>query len=104
MYKLKNIMKREKIKLTKKELDNFDFTGGSRWELRNEIYDFVEQIRTDEFSDGESWDIVVKRQSDSKFFKWNCWDAGEYNGYKMESGDNYMEEVFPEVITRTIYK
>ena len=97
-------MEREKIKLTEEELLDFDFTGGSKWELRGEIYDFVEEIRTDKYSDGPSWDIVVKRKSDDKYFKWNCWDAGSHNGYMMESGDNYMEEVFPKIITKTTYE
>jgi hypothetical protein len=96
-------MKKEKIYLTEEELEYFDFTGGTKWELRDEIYNFVEKIRTDQYSDGPSWDIVVKRKSDGKFFKWNCWNAGEYNGYLMESGDNYMEEVFPEAKSITIY-
>ena len=99
-----NVVKKEKIYLTEDELMNFDFTGGSKWELRNEIYNFIVKIRTDEMSDGESWDIVVKRESDDKFFKWNCWDAGSHNGYMMENGDNYMEEVFPKVITKTVYE
>jgi hypothetical protein len=97
-------MKKEKIKLSEEELEDFDFTGGSVWELRDETYNFVEKIRTDQYSDGPSWDIVVKRKSDGKLFKWNCWDAGDHNGYIMQGGDNYMEEVFPETITKTIYK
>lgn len=97
-------MKREIIELTETELEDFDFTGGTVWELRGEVYDFVEKIRTDQYSDGPSWDIVVKRKSDNKFFKWNCWDAGDHNGYKMESGDNYMEEVFQKIITKTNYE
>lgn len=100
-------MEREKIVLTKDELEVFDFTAGGQgvtWGLRDEIYDFVDKIRTDQFSAGPSWDIVVKRRSDDKFFKWNCWDAGYHIGYMMESGDNYMEEVFQETITTTIYK
>jgi len=97
-------MKKEKIKLSEEELEDFDFTGGSVWELRDETYNFVEKIRTDQHSDGPSWDIVVKRKSDGKLFKWNCWDAGDHNGYIMQGGDNYMEEVFPETITKTIYK
>ena len=98
-------MEREKIKLTEKELEDFDFTGGYKgttWELRGETYVYVEEIRTDEFSDGESWDIIVNRHSDGKFFKWNCWDTGR--SYQMESGDNYMEEVFPKTITKIIYE
>ena len=52
---------REIIYLTEEELEDFDFTGGSQWELNGEVYDFVEEIRTDKYSDGPSWDIVVKR-------------------------------------------
>jgi hypothetical protein len=95
---------RERIYLTDEELENFDFTGGSKWELRGETYNFVEIIRTDQYSDGPSWDTVVKRQSDGKYFKWNCWDAGDYNGYMMEDGDNYIEETFPKTITTTIFE
>lgn len=95
---------KERIYLTEEELEDFDFTGGSRWELRGEIYNFVVIIRTDQYSDGPSWDIVVKRQSDGKYFKWNCWDAGDHNGYMMEDGDNYIEETFPKVITTTIFE
>jgi hypothetical protein len=95
---------REVIHLTEEELEDFDFSGGSVWELRDEIYDFVEEIRTDQYSDGPSWDIVVKRQSDGKYFKWNCWDAGSHNGYMMEGGDNYMEEVFPKDTIKITYE
>jgi hypothetical protein len=93
---------REKINLTEEELEDFDFTGGSKWELRGETYNFVERIRTDEFSDGPSWDIVVKRESDGKYFKWNCWDSGR--AYHMESGDNYMEEVYQKINTKITYE
>lgn len=95
-------MTREKIKLTEEELEDFDFTDGTQWELRGEIYDYVTTIRTDQYSDGESWDTVVKRKSDGKFFKWNCWDAGRE--FLMESGDNSMEEVFPKTITKVVYE
>lgn len=100
-------MNKEKIILTEEEIEDFDFTGGYEntiWKLRGEKYCFVEKIRTDQYSDGPSWDTVVKRESDNKFFKWNCWDAGDHNGYMMEDGENYMEEVFPKTITKTIYE
>lgn len=93
---------REIIQLTKEELEDFGFTGGSVWELRDETYEFIEEIRTDKYSDGPSWDTIVKRKSDEKFFKWNCWDASRE--YVMEYGDNCIKEVFPEIITKTIYK
>ncbi len=98
-------MERERVVLTEEELCDFDFTGGYEgltWELRNEVYHFVKKIRTDQYSDGPSWDIVVKRESDNKYFKWNCWDAG--SAYYMESGDNYMEEVFPKTVTTVTYE
>jgi hypothetical protein len=97
-------MEKEIIYLTKEELEDFDFTGGSKWKLNGEVYDFVETIRTDQYSDGPSWDTVVKRQSDGKYFKWNCWDGGDHNGYIMEDGDNCMEEVLPKTITTTVYE
>lgn len=100
-------MERERIYLTEEELEDFDFTGGYKgttWELRNEVYEYVETIRTDQFSDGPSWDIIVKRKSDDKYFKWNCWDGGDYNGYLMEGGDNYMKEVIPKTVTKIEYE
>ena len=97
-------MEREIIKLTKEELEHFDFTSeGPLWELRGEVYEYVDLIRTDEYSDGPSWDTIVQRESDKRFFKWNCWDAGHHNGYIMSDEDNTMEEVFEEVITKVIY-
>lgn len=75
-------MEKEKIYLTEEEFD---------------------EVRTDKYSDGSSWDIVVKRESDGKFFKWNCW-AGKNYSYRMQGGNNYMTEVFPESITKIIYK
>jgi hypothetical protein len=87
-------MNREVIKLTDEEMEDFDFTGGRQWELRGETYKFITEIRTDAMSDGPSWDIVVQRESDNKYFKWNVWEHPRE--YYMESGDNYMTEAFQE--------
>jgi len=95
-------MNKERINLTSEEVEDFDFTGGRQWGLREETYDFIETIRTDEYSDGPSWDTIVKRKSDGKFFKWNCWKSSR--DYKMESGRNYMEEVFEKIISKKIYE
>lgn len=92
---------REVVKLTNEELKYFDFTSGDEWELRQEKYEYVKTIRTDHLSDGESWDTIVKRESDGKFFKWGCWDSGE--DYVMEHGDNCMIEVFPETVEEIKY-
>lgn len=95
-------MKREQIKLTEEELEEFDFTGGAIWHLRGETYKFVDEIRTDQMSDGPSWDTVVQRESDSKFFKWHCWDAGDH--YIMSDGDDYqIKEVFQKQVIKTTY-
>lgn len=95
-------MDREVIKLTNEELEDFDFTGGSKWSLRNETYNYIETLRTDQFSDGASWDTIVQRESDKKFFKWGCWDTSR--DYQMEYGENCMKEVFQTVISKTIYE
>lgn len=95
-------MKKEKIYLTEEELEDFDITGCDEWELRSETYVYVDTTRTDTTSDGPSWDTIVKRQSDGKFFKWNCWDTGHQ--FCMEHGNNYMEETFPKQVTITIYE
>lgn len=97
-------MEREVINLTDEEKEDFDFTGGTEWELRGETYKFVEEIRTDQYSDGPSWDIVVERISDGKFFKWNCWDAGYHNGYIMSDGDDDMTEVFRKETRKVVYE
>jgi hypothetical protein len=96
-------MEKEKIYLTEEELNDFGFTRTfGEWLLRGEKYTYEDEIRTDQYSDGESWDTVVKRESDGKFFKWGCWDAG--SEFVMEHGDNCMVEVFPKTITTVIYE
>ena len=98
-------MEREKILLSEKDLYEFDITKKrGTWELFGETYVYIDNIRTDAQSDGPSWDTIVKRESDGKFFKWNCWDAGDYNGYLMESGNNFMTETFPRDIITTVYE
>ena len=68
-------MKREKIELSS-----------------GELYKQVKKINTSDKSDGPSWDYVIKRKSDGKFFKFNVWDAGDHNGYIFE--DKFLIEVF----------
>lgn len=101
-------MKREKIKLTEEDFEWFDMTASgvnSEWEINGEIYKWVDEIRTDKFSDGPSWDTIVQRESDGKYFMWHVWDAGYHNGYIMSQGDEYqIQEVFQKVIKTTIYE
>ena len=93
----------ELIILTDLELEDFDITDTTSWELRGETYVHKAEQRTDKYSDGESWDTVVQRISDLKYFKWNVWDSGVQNGYLMSDGDNTMEEVFPVHTMTTTY-
>lgn len=86
---------REKIKLTHDEL--MDLWNGvyykeDKYELRGGEYMQVAKINTSDKSDGPSWDYIIQRLSDKKFFKFNVWDAGDHNGYIFE--DKFIIEVF----------
>lgn len=92
------------IPLTHEEL--MDLWNGvyfkdSSYDFNGETYKQVEKINTSEFSDGDSWDYIIRRESDNRFFKFNVWDAGTHNGYVFEN--KYIEEVFPEIVTITKY-
>ena len=78
-------MKREKIKLPK-ETDkfHFDFTSNEDFELKGEIYEFVEDYPS-RLSDGEDHNYVFKRKSDDKLFRYFWW-------YHHSSGDYVFEE------------
>ena len=87
--------KREKIELDHDKLMdlwNGVYHKGNSTELDGETYTQVMKINTSDKSDGESWDYIIQRKSDNKYFKFNVWDAGEHNGYIFE--DEYIEEVF----------
>lgn len=86
-------MKREKIELSNDELmDLWDgiYFEGSSYELNDETYTHVKMINKSDFSDGPSWDYIVKRKSDDKFFKFHIWESS--NGYKFK--DEFLIEVF----------
>jgi len=88
-------MKKEKIDLTHNELYelwNGLYFQGSSHTLNKETYKHIKQINTSDQSDGPSWDYILERNSDGKFFKFNVWDAGTRNGYIFE--DKYLIEVF----------
>lgn len=93
-------MKKEKINLTENQLRdlwNGVYYKGRPYELKGEIYEQVDTVNTSDYSDGPSWDYIIQRKSDNKFFKFNVWDAGDHNGYIF--GDKYIKEVFPKTIT-----
>jgi hypothetical protein len=81
--------------------DNVYYKGASH-ELNGETYTHITKITTSEYSDGDSWDYILQRKSDGKYFKFNIWDAGEHNGYIFE--DKFLEEVLPKTVTTTTYE
>lgn len=84
------------------ELWNDVYHEGRTGELYGETYKNIKTINTSEYSDGESWDYILERKSDGKFFKLHVWDAGDHNGYLIQS--EYLEEVKAKKITDTIYE
>ncbi len=98
-------MKREIVESTQedlKDLWNGVYFEGNSHELYGETYTHIDKINTSHLSDGPSWDYIVQRKSDGKYFKFNVWDAGDRNGYIIE--DEYLEEVFPVEENKVSYK
>lgn len=98
-------MKPEIIKLeydTILEFWNELYFKDSSTELNGETFTHIEKINTSEFSDGESFDYIVQRKSDGKYFKYHWWEGGN-SGYIFSDEKNTLEEVFPEVINKTIW-
>lgn len=95
----------EVVKSTQEDLlDLWDkiYWKDSSGELYGETYTHIDKIDTSKYSDGPSWDYILQRKSDGKYFKFNVWDAGEHNGHIIE--DEYLEEVFPVEENKTTYK
>lgn len=84
------------------DLWNGVYHKGNDYVLNGETYTQIDKINTSDKSDGDSWDYIIQRKSDSRCFKFNIWDAGSHNGYVFE--DEYLEEVFPVVKTIIKYK
>jgi hypothetical protein len=96
---------REVVESTQEDLlDLWDgvYNEGDSHELYGETYTYIKRINTSHLSDGPSWDYIVQRKSDGKYFKFNVWDAGDHNGYIIE--DEYLEEVFLVEENKTTYK
>ena len=86
---------REIFKVSEESLG--DYTGKGPWEINGEKYIFVEDYPSHD-CDGECHNVIIKRKSDKKFFKFNwSYDDGIYY-YEDE-----FVEVFPVKINKTIY-
>lgn len=91
------------IELTEQEqleLWNAVYYMGKSHKINGETYTSVAKINTSDYSDGPSWDYIVQRKSDGLFFKFNVWNAGEYNGYLCQ--DEGLEQVFQ--VTKITYE
>lgn len=97
---MNNKIKIEMDSETLMELWNGLYFEGSSTEINDETYTHITKINTSDYSDGPSWDYIIQRKSDNKFFKFNVWDAGSLNGYIFE--DKFLEEVFP--VTKISYE
>lgn len=96
---------REKIELTHDELMelwNQLYYIGNQYILKGVKYLCIDIINTSHKSDGDSWDYIIQREVDGKFFKFHVWDAGSHNGYIFE--DKYIEEVFQKISTTYNYE
>jgi hypothetical protein len=78
---------------------------GSSVEINNETYVHVEEINTSYKSDGASWDYIVQRKSDKKYFKFNVWELDDYRCvYEFSHNNNSLTEVFQKGINKNIYE
>ncbi len=94
-------IKREKIELTQEELHdlwNGVYYKTNEYDLKGEIYKQVDKINTSDMSDGPSWDYIIQRKSDNKFFMFHIWEAGEHNGYIFE-GEHIIEVFEKQTVT-----
>lgn len=83
-------------------LDFWDsiYFENSQGEINGVTFTRMDKINTSEFSDGESFEYIVQRQTDGKYFKFSWWEGGS-DGYVFSNGKNSLTEVFPEIITTT---
>jgi hypothetical protein len=96
---------REVVRSTQEELLdlwNGLYHKGSSDELYGETYTHIEEIDTSRYSDGPSWDYILQRKSDGKYFKLHVWDAGDHNGFLIQR--EYLQEVFPVEEIKVSYK
>lgn len=95
MKSMKNAKVREKVIIGKDDL--MDMWNGlyfkdSTYDFNGENYKHIMVVNTSDKSDGPSWDYIIKRESDDKFFKFNVWEAS--NGYIFVN--EFLIEVFEE--------
>ena len=88
-------MKREIIQFEEEEMD--DFTDKGPWIIKGETYKYIDSYPVD-YCDGEGTEVVIQRESDSKYFIF-CWSY-YHDSYFFEPE---FEEVKKKVIKKTVY-
>lgn len=106
-------MKRKKIKIDKYIISHLVKRPRDEEKVQideNEFnkYEFIEQkiTGTDEYDGGADYTLIIRRKSDDKFFELNYteWDIDWEKSPDFDSMPEEFTEVFPEVITITVYK
>ena len=99
-------MKKEQIEIDLFELEKYLI--GEKSSLKEE-FDFIENQVTyyDISKEYEDYRLILKRKSDNKYFELNYADSPQFSIISGAlSNDNPVvgKEVFPETITKVIYK
>ena len=85
-------MVREIVEL--KESDLVNFIGNGPWVFGGETYNFIEDVINDYKFDFETWEVIVMRSSDSKYFKFNLSKLDLDKSYYYNKNKTYIKEVF----------
>lgn len=106
---MKNLSKnRERISVDQDELyymwevwdvGSDDFLN-TEFQLGDNFYTPFDEVNVTDRYDNEASDYIIKRKSDDKLFKFNV----EQTNYHGSVFSDYIEEVFPRTITKTIYE
>ena len=87
-------MKREFLNIPEEEIGDYSTTHGS-WSINGEIYEFIETF-LGKHCDGECNNVIVKRNSDGKYFQFT-WSY--YHDRYFYDPD--WEEVEPREVVKT---
>jgi hypothetical protein len=90
-------MEREVISIDEEEFG--DQTGSGPWEWEGQTYTKVTDIPNNN-CDGKGTDVIIKRESDGKFFKFT-WILSFSENYYM---DDEIVEVFPKQTITVTYE
>ena len=106
MIKLKQMKNRENILLEHhliRSLIDEDYEDYNEEEILDFEYVKEKVSYTDIPKGYQDIDVIVKRVSDDKYFKFTYCNS-DYVSFDETNNDIFAEEVFPKKVTKTIYK